>query len=155
VTAASRIRPAAILRHAPPMLLVDRVTSVRPGERLRASWRVPASWPILAGHFPGAPIVPGVMLVEAMAQAAGLLAWATEPFERDRARMYLAAVERARFARPAGPGDRLAIEVRLGRRRGPFWWFEGSVASGREPVAEAGFTAALYVDGERPLRRVL
>ncbi len=135
--------PETVLRHRPPVLLVDRVAAVEPGRRLEARWRVPEDWSILAGHFPGEPIVPGVMLVEAIAQASALLAHATDPFDPATARMYLAAIERARFLERVGPGDVLDVLTRLTGRKGPLWRFEGEVRRGGVLVAAAAISAAL------------
>lgn len=140
-------QPRSVLRHRAPMLLIDRVGAVELGRSLDAEWRVRRTWAILGGHFPDEPVVPGVLLVEAIAQASALLAWATEPFEPKRARMYLVSIERARFRLRAEPGDRLAVRTRLVARRGPLWRFDGAVERDGRRVAEAGLTAALFPRG--------
>jgi 3-hydroxymyristoyl/3-hydroxydecanoyl-(acyl carrier protein) dehydratase len=132
-----------VLRHRPPVLLVDAVTAWEPGAWLEASWRPDPAWPVLAGHFPGDPIVPGVLLVEALAQASGILVWTTAPYPAETSRMYLTTIERARFLAPARPGETLALRVELLDRREPLWRFAGSVRRAEEAVADARWTAAL------------
>jgi 3-hydroxyacyl-[acyl-carrier-protein] dehydratase len=142
--------PATVLRHRPPLLLVDRVTSTSPGRWLVAEWTPNRRWPIFRGHFPGEPIVPGVLLVEAIAQASGILAWATAHFDPEAARMYLMTVERARFRTPARPGDLLEIRTDLVDRRDPLWRFDGSITAHGEIVCDTRLVAALLVDPARP-----
>ncbi|MBI5490183.1 MAG: beta-hydroxyacyl-ACP dehydratase [Deltaproteobacteria bacterium] len=135
--------PASILRHRPPLLLVDSVTGSTRGRWLVAAWSPKASWPVFRGHFPEEPIVPGLLLVEAIAQASALLAWDTEPFDVRRTRMYLVTVERARFLARVGPRDELEIRTDLVDRRGPLWRFDGSIACRGQVVADARIVAAL------------
>ena len=139
--------PATILRHRPPVLLVDRVTGSMRGRWLVATWKPRASWPVFRGHFPDEPIVPGLLLVEAIAQASALLAWETQPFDVRQTRMYLVTVERARFLARVGPGDELEIRTDLLDRRGPLWRFEGSIACRGQVVADARLVAALLGPG--------
>jgi len=145
--------PRTILRHRPPLLLVDRVVSSIRGRWLVAAWRPQAAWPIFRGHFPGEPIVPGLMLVEAIAQASALLAYETEPFDVRGTRMYLMTVERARFLARVRPGEELEIRTDLVDRRGPLWRFEGSIACRGQLAADARIVAALLVPGRGESRR--
>ena len=105
-----------ILKHLPhryPMLLIDRVLQLEPGKRIVGLKNVSANEPFFQGHFPGRPILPGVMILEAMAQAAGLLAFANEK-TKDHI-YYYAGIDRARFKKPVFPGDQLELDVTLER----------------------------------------
>jgi 3-hydroxyacyl-[acyl-carrier-protein] dehydratase len=144
--------PATILRHRPPLLLVDAVTSSIRGRWLVARWTPKGTWPLFRGHFPDEPIVPGLMLVEAIAQASALLAFETEPFDVRGTRMYLVTVERARFLARVGPREELEIRTDLVDRRGPLWRFEGSIACRGQVVADARIVAALLAPGREPER---
>lgn len=109
-------RIAAILPHRYPFLLVDRVTELEPGKRIVALKNVTFNERFFQGHFPGHPVMPGVLIVEALAQASGLLIGLSDarPEGRD-AMFYLAKVDNARFNRPVFPGDQLRLEVQLKR----------------------------------------
>ena len=145
--------PRTILRHRPPLLLVDRVVASTRGRWLVAAWQPPATWPVFRGHFPDEPIVPGLMLVEAIAQASALLAYETEPFDVRGTRMYLMTVEHARFLARVRPGEELEIRTDLVDRRGPLWRFEGSIACRGQLAADARIVAALLVPGRAGARR--
>jgi len=102
----------AILPHRYPFLLIDRVVEVKRKQRIVAIKNVSVNEPFFAGHFPGYPIVPGVLIVEAIAQAGGALLL-TEIAGRDGKLMFFTGIERARFRRPVVPGDQLRIEVEV------------------------------------------
>lgn len=106
-----------LLPHRYPFLLVDRVTELIPGQRVRALKNVTINEPFFQGHFPGHPVMPGVLIVEAMAQAAGVLAFKTVPPapEGKRQIVYLAGVDEARFKRMVVPGDQLVLEAEVDR----------------------------------------
>jgi len=104
------------LPHRYPFLLVDRVLAVEPGRALTGLKNVSFNEPYFVGHFPQRPIMPGVLILEALAQATGLLAFKSEAEKPDhRSMYYLVGVDNARFKRPVGPGDQLILEVRLER----------------------------------------
>ncbi len=145
--------PGTILRHRAPVLLVDAVASSTRGRWLVARWTPRPRWPVFRGHFPGEPVVPGVLLVEAIAQASALLAYDTEPFDVRRTRMYLVTIERARFLARVRPGDELEIRTDLVDRRGPLWRFDGSIACGGQVAADARIVAALLAPGRGRDRR--
>lgn len=109
-------RISAILPHRYPFLLVDRVIELEPDKRIVALKNVTVNEPFFQGHFPGHPVMPGVLIVEALAQASGLLIGLSSerPPGRD-ALFYLAKVDNARFNRPVLPGDQLRLEVQLKR----------------------------------------
>jgi 3-hydroxyacyl-[acyl-carrier-protein] dehydratase len=109
-------RIAAILPHRYPFLLVDRVIELTPGKSIVAIKNVTVNEPFFQGHFPGHPVMPGVLIVEALAQASGLLIGLSGTRTADDSSIYyLAKVDNARFLRPVVPGDQLRLEVQLKR----------------------------------------
>lgn len=108
-----------IMRHLPhryPFLLIDRVLAIEPGKSIVAIKNVTMNEPFFQGHFPGRPVMPGVLVIEAMAQAAGILSYKTLGITPGgNALIYFAGIDRARFKRPVGPGDQLRLEVELTR----------------------------------------
>lgn len=112
------------LPHRYPMLLVDRVLECVSGERLVALKNVTANEPFFAGHFPGRPVMPGVLMLEALAQAAGVLCFVTaNVYPDENVKFYFAGIDKARFRRPVVPGDQLRLEVTLERRIRTIWKF--------------------------------
>jgi 3-hydroxyacyl-[acyl-carrier-protein] dehydratase len=106
----------AALPHRYPFLLVDRVLDYRPGERLRALKNVTFNEPFFQGHFPGHPVMPGVLIIESLAQACGLLVHVSRKDDGSKnALYYLVKVDKAKFTRIVGPGDQLILEVELKR----------------------------------------
>lgn len=132
-----------ILPHRYPFLLVDRVTEVTPGQRLLAYKNVTFNEPFFQGHFPGHPVMPGVLIVEAMAQAAGLLAYATTPWKGEEKGVYLTSLDGVRFRRMVIPGDRLDFEVSIVKQKSNFWKFKVSARVEGESAAEAELMAAI------------
>ena len=109
-----------VLAHLPqryPILMIDRVRQIDPGKRIVALKNVSVNEPYFNGHFPGRPIMPGVLILEAMAQAAGLLVFASQRIKPDANSVYYyVGIDNARFKRPVVPGDQLEIEVVLERQ---------------------------------------
>ena len=115
------------LPHRYPMLLVDRVLECVPGERISAIKNVTMNEQFFAGHFPGRPVMPGVLVLEAMAQTAGILTFVTAGIYPDETtRFYFAGIDKARFRRPVMPGDQLRLEARLERRIRTIWKYSTS-----------------------------
>ena len=129
------------LPHRYPFLLVDRVVSVDPGVSIHAYKNLTFNEPFFQGHFPGHPVMPGVLQLEAMAQAGGLLVYALNAFDPEKMVMYLAAFDQVKFRRLVIPGDRLDLHVTLQRRKGSIFRFtaeakvDGQLASECEMLA--------------------
>ena len=117
-----------ILKHLPhryPFLLVDRVVAFEPGKSLVAYKNVSINEPFFQGHFPQRPVMPGVLIMEALAQATGLFAFRTEERQAKRNSLYyFVGIDKARFKRPVEPGDQLFLEVDLIRTRRGIWVFD-------------------------------
>lgn len=139
---------ASLLPHRYPFLLVDRVVELAAGERIVALKNVTVNEPFFVGHFPQRPLMPGVLICEALVQAGGILARASvapldETLERPADRLaMLTGLDRARFRRQVSPGDQLRLEVAILRRRGTFWKMEGKARVDGKIVAELEFTVA-------------
>src|SRR5437667_5435852 len=131
-----------ILPHRYPFLLIDRVIDLERKQRIVAIKNVTINEPFFQGHFPGLPIMPGVLIVEAIAQAGGALLL-TEVEDRDHKLMVFTGIERARFRRPVVPGDQLRIEVEVKSWRIRAVRMEGIVYVGEKKVAEATVTCQL------------
>lgn len=131
----------SVLPHRYPLLLVDRVLEMEPGKRVVAIKNVTINEPFFVGHFPGQPVMPGVLLVEGMAQAGGLLLLHDLP-DRDRKLVYFASIENARFRRPVVPGDQLRYELDVLRLRASFCKLQGRVTVDGQLAAEATISSA-------------
>src|SRR6202167_2031525 len=140
-----------ILPHRFPFLLIDRVVDLERRKRIVAIKNVTINQAFFAGHFPGAPVMPGVLIVEAMAQAGGVLLF-TEVEDRDTKLVLFTGIERARFRRPVVPGDQLRIEVVVKVWRGNAGRMEGTAYVGETLAAEALVTCRL-VDRTRAEKR--
>jgi 3-hydroxyacyl-[acyl-carrier-protein] dehydratase len=133
-----------LLPHRPPFLLVDRVTSWEPSKRLTAIKAVTMNEPFFGGHFPGHPVMPGVLVLEALAQTCALLAILSLPAgELERKVTYLMGIDGARFRKPVVPGDRLELVVEITKQKGMVWKEYGKALVDGQVVAEAEFMAML------------
>jgi 3-hydroxyacyl-[acyl-carrier-protein] dehydratase len=131
-----------LLKYLPqryPVLMIDRVKELEPGKRIVALKNVSANEPHFQGHFPGRPIMPGVLILEAMAQAAGVLVFSAQgtPQETERFVYYYVGIDNARFKKPVIPGDQLEIEVTIERQLRGIGKFACVARVHRETVAEA------------------
>ena len=133
--------------HRYPFLLLDRVVELDPGKRVVALKNVTYNEPFFAGHFPGQPIMPGVLLIEAMGQAAAIWALVQHPEHRGRG-LALLGVDKARFRRPVVPGDVVRLQAKLVRRRRDLYVFSTTAFVGADLSAEAQIMAA-FVDREQ------
>ena len=114
-----------ILPHRYPFVLVDRVTDIVPGESIRGHKMVSANEPWCQGHFPNRPIMPGVLIIEALAQIGGILAYASEPFDASTSLMYFLGIDKAKFRHTVTPGDRLDLYVEVIHHRSNVWKLRG------------------------------
>jgi 3-hydroxyacyl-[acyl-carrier-protein] dehydratase len=132
------------LPHRYPFLLIDRVLELEPDKRILALKNVTFNEPFFTGHFPHLPVMPGVLVVEAMAQAAGVLSFATMGRRSDdNSVFYFAGIDDARFKRPVVPGDQLRLEVDILRKSRMLWKFKGTATVDGQVVAEAQLMCAL------------
>ena len=114
-----------LLPHRYPFLLVDRVLEFNPGESLVGIKNVSVNEPFFQGHFPEKPVMPGVLIIEALAQATGLLAFSTENKGAERETLYyLVGIDNARFKQPVIPGDQLRLEVTVTKQKRGIWVFD-------------------------------
>ncbi len=130
-----------IMKHLPhryPFLLVDRIVESNPGISAVGIKNVTINEPFFQGHFPDQPIMPGVLIIEAMAQVAGILAFCSGVEGKS---VYFMSVEKAKFRRPIVPGDQVRMEVKLLHRRGNVWKFSGAAMVEGKVVSEAEFMA--------------
>ena len=137
----------AMIPHRYPLLLVDRVIDIAAGESAVGIKNVTMNEPHFMGHFPGKPIMPGVMIVEAMAQTSAVLVVHTLGDEGLNKLVYFMSIDNAKFRKPVTPGDRMYIEITKERQRGSVWRFGGVAKVDDVVVAEATFTA-MIVDPE-------
>ena len=144
----------AILKQLPhryTFLLVDRVVELESNKRIRAIKNVTFNEPYFMGHFPGRPVMPGVLMLEALAQAAGLLAFDAMGQVPDENNIYyFVGIDSARFKRPVEPGDQLILEASIDRVRGGIWKFKGVARVGEEVACEAELMCTMrYVGPEK------
>ena len=133
---------ASILPHRYPFLLVDRVLEMEPEKRIVALKNVTVNEEFFVGHFPGHPVMPGVLIIEGMAQAAGLLLLANRE-ERDQKLLYFMGIDRARFRRPVTPGDQLRYEIDVLRLRESFCKVQAKAMVDGKLAAEAELSSGI------------
>jgi beta-hydroxyacyl-ACP dehydratase FabZ len=134
----------AIMKHLPhryPFLLVDRILEMVPDQKLTALKNVTINEPFFQGHFPGAPIMPGVLIVEALAQAGGVLAINSIPQWSEGTLMYFMGLDQVKFRKPVVPGDQLILEVEILKKRGKVIKLSGTAKVDGQVVAEADLMA--------------
>jgi 3-hydroxyacyl-[acyl-carrier-protein] dehydratase len=130
-----------LLPHRYPFLLVDRIIDIEPGIKAVGIKNVTINEEFFQGHFPGHPVMPGVLIIEALAQVAGVLAFRSGAGEGRS--VYFLSIEKAKFRKPVIPGDQLRLEISVLQQRGNVWKFSGNAVVEEKVVAEAEFTAML------------
>ncbi len=130
------------LPHRYPFLLVDRIVELEPEKRIVGLKNVTINEQFFQGHFPGAPVMPGVLIIEAMAQVAGVMIYRDLP-DREKKLIYFTGIENARFRRPVVPGDQLRIEMELLSRRNNFGKMQGRATVDGKLVADAAVWFAI------------
>ncbi|WP_018624355.1 3-hydroxyacyl-ACP dehydratase FabZ [Kangiella aquimarina] len=135
-----------VMKHLPhryPFLLVDRVVDYKAGEYLKAIKNVTVNEPFFPGHFPHRPVFPGVLMLEAMAQASGILAFkTTEDLPTDDSLFYFVGIDDARFKKPVEPGDQLVMEVTVLKRKRDMWKFAAKATVDGKVVCSAELMCA-------------
>ncbi len=129
-----------LLPHRYPFLLVDRILELEPKMYIKGMKNVSINEPFFQGHFPGQPIMPGVLILEAMAQVAGVLAYRSGI---EGSSMYFMGIENAKFRRPVVPGDQLVFEIKALKQRSSVWKFTGTATVEGKIASEADFTAMI------------
>ena len=132
-----------VLAHLPqrfPILMIDRVLACEPGKSIQALKNVSINEPYFPGHFPQRPVMPGVLIIEAMAQVGGVLVFKSGGIV-GKTVMYLTGIDEAKFRRPVVPGDQLRLEIEVLKKRPPFWKMQGKAYVDNEVVCEAMVTA--------------
>jgi 3-hydroxyacyl-[acyl-carrier-protein] dehydratase len=135
-----------ILPHRYPFLLVDRVTELAKGESINAFKNVSISEPVFQGHFPDHPIYPGVMILEGMAQAGGILAFESMDMTKDEAAqkvVYFMSIDKAKFRAPVRPGDRLEYRITVIKQKGAIWMLDGKAYVDDKLVSQAELKAMI------------
>src|SRR4030043_1685859 len=132
-----------ILPHAYPFLLVDRILELEAGKRIVGIKNVTYNEPFFPGHFPGRPIMPGVLIVEALAQTAGVLVFNTLSEGERNKLVYFLGMDNVKFRKPVVPGDQLRLELEITKHRQSIWGFKGKAFSDVNLVAEAALLAML------------
>lgn len=142
-------RILGVLPHRWPFVLIDRVHEIVPFERISGHKSVSMNEPWFAGHFPNRPIMPGVLVLEALAQVGGILAHASEPFDEADGFFGVLGIDKAKFRRPVVPGDRLDLDVTVVHHRAKAWKFRGTASVDGAACAEAELLAGLVRLGDR------
>lgn len=137
-----------ILPHRYPFLMVDRILSLEVGKRIVGVKNITINEPFFQGHFPGRPIMPGVLIIEAMAQVGGILALLSTPEHLGNPSIYLMGLDKVRFRKPVVPGDQLVLEVETLRSGKKFWRMYGKALVNRVLVTEGEMLAAVGHQGE-------
>jgi 3-hydroxyacyl-[acyl-carrier-protein] dehydratase len=148
----------AILKRLPhryPFLLVDRVLECKPGESIRAVKNVTVNEPFFTGHFPGRPVMPGVMVLEALAQAAGILTYTTlGKVPNENTRFYFAGIDSCRFRRPVEPGDQLVLTARILRNMKGIWKLATAAYVSEAEAVQAEMMLFADADNASPIESI-
>jgi len=132
-----------LIPHRYPFLLIDRLTNIVPGESATGIKNVTINEPFFQGHFPGHPVMPGVLIIESMAQTAGALVMHTIGLGSEGRVVYFMSIDSARFRKPVVPGDTMVINAVKQRSRGNIWKFSAKALVGEALVAESVFSAMI------------
>jgi len=132
-----------VLPHRYPFLFVDRIIALEEGKRVVGIKNVTINEPFFQGHFPGEPVMPGVLIVEAMGQTAGVLAYRAMGEEAEGKGVFLMSINRVKFRRPVVPGDQLRLELEVVKHRGDIWAFQGKAFVEDQLAAEAELMATI------------
>jgi len=132
-----------LLPHRYPFLLIDKVIEIKPGEQIIAIKNVTINEPHFNGHFPNHPVMPGVLIIEALAQAAGILVAKTLGISKEGRSVYLTTIENAKFRKIVTPGDVLELNVSIQQNRRFMWKFSGKALVSGQVVAEGLFSAVI------------
>ena len=132
-----------ILPHRYPFLLVDRIIEIDPGKRIVGIKNVSVNEPFFQGHFPGYPVMPGVLIIEAMAQVGGVLAFKSveEKMDISGKLVYFAGIDKAKFRKPVFPGDQIRFELEVIHVKEPYWKLKGLALVDGKKVCEAELMA--------------
>jgi len=141
-----------MIPHRYPFLMIDRVVDIRPGASAVGLKMVTVNEPHFEGHFPARPVMPGVLIVEAMAQTAAVLVVASQDLADEDSLVYFMSIESAKFRSPVVPGDRLELAIEILRGRGKVWKFRGEARVDAVLAAEAEFTAMIMPPDDRRLK---
>lgn len=137
-----------LLPHRAPFLFIERLTDIVPNESATAYKAVSYNEPHFQGHFPNFAVMPGVLIVEALAQAAGALVMHSLGWTAENRRVFFMTIDSARFRKPVTPGDMLRMPVKAIRRRGPVWKFRGEAFVDGALCAEAEYSAMIAEDNQ-------
>jgi 3-hydroxyacyl-[acyl-carrier-protein] dehydratase len=132
-----------ILPHRYPFVMVDRVTEIVPGKSILGHKMVSYNEPWCQGHFPGRPIFPGVLIIEALAQIGGILAYASEPFDTTNSLMFFLGIDKAKFRHTVTPGDKLDLMVEVLHHRSNVWKLRGEATVDGTLCASAELLASI------------
>lgn len=139
-----------ILPHRYPFVLVDRIIELDPGKHIVGIKNITINEPFFQGHFPGFPIMPGVLIIEAMAQTWGICVFALKPEAAKNKNLFFSGIDNTRFRKPVLPGDQLRLELDLLKHRGSLWKFKGVATVNGDLVAEAELLASVIDKNSSP-----